>query len=197
MNNLTDVVKNLLIINVIVFLALKLPYFSQWTEYFVYIPFEYSNAHPVGIVSHMFSHMSPTHIFFNMLTLYFFGPNVERVWGPKRFLFFYLLCGLGSIGLHMLVDGGSALGASGAISGVLLAFAYLYPEAKVMLLIPPIPMKAKYMVGMLLAVDLYLGLTGTDLFPGVAKIAHFAHLGGAITGALLILLFRKQPTFMR
>lgn len=196
MNNLTDVVKNLLIINVIVFIGLKLPYFSQWINYFIYIPIQYSDAQPMGIVAHMFTHTSETHIFFNMLTLFFFGPNVERIWGAKKFLFFYLMCGMGSIGLHMLVGGGAALGASGAISGVLLAFAYLYPDAIVRLIIPPIPLKAKYMVGILLAMDLYLGVTGTNLFSGV-RIAHFAHLGGALMGAILIVIFRKLPTFMR
>jgi len=140
----------------------------------------------------MFNHGNLTHLFFNMMALYFFGPNVERVWGPKKFLFFYLLCGLGSILLHVVLGGGGrVVGASGAISGVLLAFAYLYPNAKVMLLIPPIPMKAKFLVVGLLVIDLYLGITGAR-----TGIAHFAHIGGALMGAGLIFFFRKNPGFM-
>ena len=193
MYSLTDVVKNLLIINAIVFFALTLPFFANYQEFFVLFPFDHPRFHPVQIVTHMFNHGGFGHLFFNMLTLYFFGPNVERVWGPRRFLFFYLVCGLGSVVMHTLFGGGSAvLGASGAISGVLLAFAYLYPDAKVMLLIPPIPLKAKYLVAILLAIDFYLGISGTS-----TGIAHFAHLGGALIGALLIQIFKKNPDFMR
>ena len=193
MYNITDVVKNLLFINAIVFFAVQLPFFNHFAQYFVFFPFGSSNFHPIQIVTHMFNHGNIPHLFFNMLTLFFFGPNVERVWGPRKFLFFYLLCGLGALALHIILGGHSAVvGASGAISGVLLAFAFLFPNAKIMLLIPPIPMKAKYLVGILLMVDLYLGLTGA-----ATGIAHFAHIGGALTGALLILFFRKNANFLR
>ena len=126
------------------------------------------------------------------MTLYFFGPRVEHIWGPKKFLFFYLICGLGADLLHLITGGGPALGASGAISGVLLAFAYMYPNAKVMLLIPPIPLKAKYLVLGLLVFDLYLGITNSR-----TGIAHFAHIGGAVMGVILICLFKKNPNFLR
>lgn len=193
MNSLTDVVKNLLLINVVVYFALTLPFFANYYDYFVLYPLDTPRFHPIQILTHMFNHGGISHLFFNMLTLYFFGPNVERVWGPRKFLFYYLVCGLGSVLLHVLFGGGSAvLGASGAISGVLLAFAFLYPNAKVMLLIPPIPLKAKYLVMILLAVDLYLGISGAS-----TGIAHFAHLGGALIGAILIQLFRRNPDFMR
>lgn len=193
MYSLTDVVKNLLLINVIVFFALTLPFFNNYYDYFVLFPLDSARFHPVQIITHMFNHGGFGHLFFNMLTLYFFGPNVERVWGPRRFLFYYMMCGLGSVLMHVLFGGGSAvLGASGAISGVLLAFAFLYPDAKVMLLIPPIPIKAKYLVAILLAVDFYLGVSGS-----ATGIAHFAHLGGALIGAILIQMFRKNPGFMR
>ena len=193
MYSLTDVVKNLLLINAVVFFALTLPFFANYEQYFVLFPLESTRFHPIQIITHMFNHGGIGHLFFNMLTLYFFGPNVERVWGPRRFLFYYLFCGLGSVLLHILFGGGSAvLGASGAISGVLLAFAFLYPNAKVMLLIPPIPLRAKYLVMILLGVDLYLGVTGAS-----TGIAHFAHLGGALIGVVLIQIFRKNPDFMR
>ena len=134
-------------------------------------------------------HADMGHLFFNMFALYFFGPMTERVWGAKKFLVFYLLCGAGAMGLHLLIGGGSpVLGASGAISGVVLAFAMLFPNAKVMLLIPPIPMKAKHMVLVFLGIDLFLGLSSYN-----TGIAHFAHLGGALFGFLLILFWRKFP----
>ena len=193
MYNLTDVVKNLLLINAIVFFAIQLPFFNNFYNYFVYFPYESSQFHPIQIVTHMFNHGNIPHLFFNMLTLYFFGPNVERVWGPRRFLLYYLFCGLGALVLHIILGGHSAVvGASGAISGVLLAFAFLFPNAKIMLLIPPIPMKAKYLVAILLGVDLYLGVTSAS-----TGIAHFAHIGGALTGATLIYLYRKNPNLLR
>jgi len=205
MSHLTDVVKNLLIINVIVYAALNFTFLGNYFNYFVLYPVGSEYFRPVQLITHMFNHapvnaqlgMSSSlglmHILGNMMTLYFFGPNVERVWGPKRFLSFYLLCGAGAIAMHILVGGGGAvLGASGAIAGVLLAFAYLYPNARVMLLFPPIPMKAKYLVGGLLAIDLYLGLTGSR-----TGIAHFAHIGGAVVGALLVYIFNKNPGFLR
>ena len=192
MYNLTEVVKNLLIINAIIYFGVKYTFINNYIEYFLYFPFGTESFHPVQIVTHMFNHANEPHLFFNMLTLFFFGPNVERVWGPKKFLFFYLACGLGSLALHILLGGNTiVVGASGAISGVLLSFAYLFPNAKIMLLIPPIPMKAKYLVGILLAVDLYLGLSGTR-----TGIAHFAHLGGALMGGLLIFYFKRNPGFM-
>lgn len=193
MYNLTDVVKNLLIINVIIYFGVKYTFIQNYFEYFRYYPYDSDFFHPVQIVTHMFNHGNEPHLFFNMLALFFFGPNVESIWGPRKFLFFYLACGMGSLILHILLGGNTiVVGASGAISGVLLAFAYLFPNAKIMLLIPPIPMKAKYLVGMLLLADLYLGVTGSR-----TGIAHFAHLGGALMGAGLIFLFKKNPGFMR
>jgi len=185
MNQLSEVVKNLLIINVIIYFAINLSFLNQYAHFFEFYPIGSTGFRPVQILTHMFNHGNLTHLFFNMMALYFFGPNVERVWGPKKFLFFYLLCGLGSILLHVVLGGGGrVVGASGAISGVLLAFAYLYPNAKVMLLIPPIPMKAKFLVVGLLVIDLYLGITGAR-----TGIAHFAHIGGALMGVGLIFFF--------
>jgi len=177
---LTDVVKNLLIINVLLYVALNFTFLGNFFEYYELRRYWGGS---IGIM----------HIFGNMLTLCFFGPMLERLWGPKRFLFFYLACGLGAGLLHLLVNTNShALGASGAIAGVLLAFAYYNPSARIMLLFPPIPIKAKYLVGGVLLFDLFAGLTGMR-----TGIAHFAHLGGALIGALLVFSFNKNPNFLR
>ncbi len=193
MYNLTPVTKNLIFICVALFLALQLPFLQAFRHFFVYHPIGHPAFHPSGIVTHMFNHGSINHLFFNMLALFFFGPNVERVWGSRRFLFYYLACGLGAVVLHILFGGNSAmLGASGAISGVILAYAMLFPEAEVMLLIPPIPMKAKYLVLIILGIDLFYGISGAQ-----SGIAHFAHLGGALLGFILIMIWRQYPGFMR
>ena len=192
MYNLTDVVKNLILINVVVFLILLMPFSEGLWRWFVLYPPDSGVFSPAQIVTHMFNHGGMTHLFFNMLGLFFFGPNVERVWGAKKFLFYYMICGLGAAALHMLIGGGApVLGASGAVSGVLLAFAWLFPNTKVMLLIPPIPMKAKHLVMGILAIDLFMGLSTYN-----DGIAHFAHLGGAVAGFLLILFWQKNPGFM-
>jgi membrane associated rhomboid family serine protease len=130
-----------------------------------------------------------------MLTLYFFGPMVEMVWGPRRFLFYYISCGLGALALHMGIEywqlseagqsvidyQGCMLGASGAIFGVLVAFAYLFPEQRLRMLFPPIEMKAKYYVPLIAGLELFYGVQGF-----ASGVAHFAHLGGAVAGFLLI-----------
>ncbi len=205
MMRLTDVVKNLLIINVIVYLALNFTMLSSFFNYFVLYPLGSDQFQPVQLLTSMFNHapINPElrwggsiglmHIFGNMLTLCFFGPALENYWGPKRFLLFYLLCGFGADFFHLFAGGGSpVLGASGAIAGVLLGFAYYNPSAKIMLLFPPIPIKAKYLVGGLLLFDLYAGLTSMG-----TGIAHFAHLGGAMVGAILLFFFKKNPDFLK
>jgi membrane associated rhomboid family serine protease len=178
---------------VVVFIATQLPFLSGLRRYFVYYPITDPRFTPAGLITHMFNHGGVQHLFFNMLALFFFGPNVERIWGPKKFLFYYFICGFGAVIIHILLGGNSAmLGASGAISGVLLAFAMLFPDAEVMLLIPPIPMKAKYLVMIALVIDLYYGMSGSG-----TNIAHFAHLGGALFGFVMIMIWRKFPSFMK
>lgn len=192
MNNLTEVVKQIIIINVIIFIGLSLPITSQFRDYFILFPLDTPYFKPIQLITHMFMHADMGHLFFNMLALYFFGPMIERIWGAKKFLLFYMFCGFGALVLHLLLSGNSpVLGASGAISGVVLAFAMMFPDTKIMLLIPPIPMKAKYMVLIFLGFDLFMGLTNAS-----SGIAHFAHLGGALFGFLLILFWRKFPTSM-
>jgi membrane associated rhomboid family serine protease len=150
----------------------------------------------------MFMHGSFMHLLFNMFAIYMFGPPVEAVFGPKRFLFYYLATGLGSFILHMLVmhwelTSGSipmstmnipTVGASGAVFGLLVAYGMNFPNSVIQLLFPPIPLKAKYFVVIYAGLELYLGLSGKQ--PGVA---HFAHLGGALFGFLIITFWHKFP----
>lgn len=192
MNRLTDVVKHLLIINVIMFICFHF-IFSQYREYtFLFFPgSEYFE--PYQFVSHMFMHGSESHILFNMMSLFFLGPMVEQNLGSKRFLIFYLICGLSAMFLHLLlgylglISPNPIVGASGAIMGVFIAFALLYPDVKLMLIFPPIPVKAKYLMIVLVLVDLFSGVSGFS-----TGIAHFAHLGGAIMGFILISVWGKN-----
>lgn len=196
MGRLTDVVKHLLIINVIVFVAFGI-IFSQYAGYLYLYPNKIE-FQPYQIVSHMFMHGGMQHILFNMLSLFFLGPMVENALGAKKFLIFYLVCGMGSMLLHLaLVYTGflssttAVVGASGAIMGVFIAFAVLYPDVKLMLIFPPIPIKAKYLMLGLVAFDLFSGVSGLN-----TGIAHFAHLGGAITGLILMVMWKKV-SFLR
>ena len=264
--NTPPVVKNLVIINVIVFLAtwvfetrgmvsltriLGLHYFES--EYFL----------PHQFVTHMFMHGGITHLFFNMFALWMFGRVLENVWGPRRFLTYFFITGLGAAALHTFVNYleihpmvkafeafnnnpgqelfaqfvdrfqsemksvgmnlpyileyanewldkpaaiGAAddaveimdvfvtkvrniptVGASGAVFGVLLAFGMLFPNTRLMLLFPPIPIKAKYFVIGYGLIELYLGLSGS-----ASNVAHFAHLGGMIFGFFLIKYWNKH-----
>ncbi len=151
---------------------------------------------PFQIVTHMFMHADFGHLGFNMLSLFFFGPQVESALGPKRFLFYYLACGLGAFALHIGVQwwelshlgidprysNSSMLGASGAIFGIFVAFAYLFPNQIIRLIIPPVSLKAKYFVLIMAVVELFYGVRGT-----ATGIAHFAHLGGALFGFGLLM----------
>ena len=182
---------------------------------------------PWQVVTHMFKHGGFTHIFFNMFALFMFGSQLERLWGPKRFLNYYLISGLGGFFLHELVVGislyqqfgtffpareqlippgfspidgvallehyyGRVVGASGAVFGLLLAFGMLFPNTELMLLFPPIPIKAKYFVFGYGAIELFLALSEG----GGDNVAHFAHLGGMLFGYLLLKRWqRDRSTF--
>jgi len=196
MNRLTDVVKHLLAINVVVYLIAVVFFELEQSRDFLALYFptsDFFQGHQ--LITHMFMHGNTAHLFFNMLLLYFLGPHVEQALGHKKFLFLYLFSGVGAFLVHfamtmvmssMGVDGG-VVGASGALYGVLICFALLYPNAKLMLLIPPIPVKAKILVPILIAIDLFGGF-------GVASspIAHFAHLGGALFGFLAFSYWRMR-----
>jgi hypothetical protein len=124
----------------------------------------------------MFLHGSVWHLFFNMLILFFFGTTLEMVWGQKRFLQYYLACGVGAGLLHMAISyNATVIGASGGVYAVLMAYAILYPNQYVLLMFV-LPVRVKYLVIGLAAFDLLMGIRGGD------GIAHFAHIGGAITG---------------
>jgi len=234
MFQITDVIKHLLIINVIVFFGAEIMSQTEaWDPSALGFFYPGSvNFSPFQIVSHMFMHGGIAHLFFNMLALVMLGPYVESFLGAKRFLTLYLVSGFGALGLHALIwyfelsaieppalydllmqlpvhDYGRAaeveamypgvgatalqkmypvVGASGAVYGVLAAFALLFPNTRLMLLFPPIPVKAKYLVIALIAFDLISGISGAR-----TGIAHFAHVGGALFGFLTLLFWRKMP----
>ncbi len=195
-----------------------------------------SDFAPLQLVSHMFLHGSPTHLFFNMFGIWMFGNSIERLWGAKKFLLFYFLCGLGAATIYMavnyfqfqtaiapLLEAGITLedmkavfsqskyyqqfpsseqavltfkspvvGASGALYGVLVAFAMLFPNHKIMLIFLPVPIAAKFFVPALLAIDILSEFTGFSIFG--QNIAHAAHVGGAITAMILMLtIMKKKP----
>ena len=192
-NNFPPIVKNLIIINVLVWLAQNV--FDEkynLTAKLALYPFNTPLFQPYQIATHMFAHGPLYHILFNMFGLWMFGKVLENVWGPKRFLLFYLICGVGAAVVHLGVEyftGGysAAVGASGAIMGIFAAFGYLFPNTKLYIMFIPIPVKAKWAM---------IGLAAIDLFGGVAKvsgdnIAHFAHLGGALTGIILVMIWNK------
>ena len=215
-NNFPPIVKNLIIINVLVWLAQNiLDNKMNLTGVLAMYPLHNSNFAPYQIATHMFAHAplpAIYHILFNMFALWMFGKILENVWGPRKFLLFYLLCGVGAAALHLGIQYfrweqaeslylsgqveqgialaksiGPALGASGAIMGIFAAFAYLFPNTELYIMFIPIPVKAKWAV---------IGLAAIDLFGGVANfsgdnIAHFAHLGGALTGFILVLIWNK------
>ncbi len=189
---ITPVVLNLIIINALVYVAqMILDKTMGLTNYIALYSYRSENFEPYQLVTHMFAH-SPTsffHILFNMYALWMFGVVLERVWGPKKFLIFYLVCGLaaGVAQMFAMDVNGSAVGASGAIMGLLAAFAYLFPDTKFYILPFPFPIKAKFMVAIYAAIDLFGGL-----HPGAAdNIAHFAHLGGMVMGFILVIIWGK------
>lgn len=150
---------------------------------------------PWQLVTYMFMHGGFEHIFFNMFALWMFGRVMEQCWGGKRFLIYYLVCGVGAglvqeLGQVMgwIQPYAMTVGASGAVYGVLLAFGVTFPEERIFIIPIPFPIKVKYFVGFYALVELFLGVRGAD------GVAHFAHLGGMLFGLLLILHWRRQQT---
>lgn len=208
------VIKNLVIANVLFFLA-EMTFSPQFTNALALHYYDHPDFHFWQIATYMFMHAGWEHILFNMLALWIFGSTVEDVWGGKRFLIFYLLCGVGAalfqvgtmaIELQMLLSkvnagtiskeeflgrGGpvynmTVVGASGAINGVMAAFAYLFPNAPMYLFLFPVPIKAKYLVIGYFLIDLFGGINGSG-----DNIAHFAHVGGAIVGLILVIIMNR------
>lgn len=195
MNNFQfrSVVSNLIMLNVVAFLVtLLLPQYLPWIDSKLALWYwEAPNFSPVQFVSYMFLHAGFSHLFFNMFALWMFGRQLEYDLGPRRFLTFYLICGVGAGVLNLLVmqftgDYGVTIGASGAVFGILLAFGLMHPNERLMLLIPPIPIKAKYFVMAYGALELFQGLAVSD------NVAHFAHLGGMLFGAILLYYWRAK-----
>jgi membrane associated rhomboid family serine protease len=147
---------------------------------------------PWQVLTYAFVHASLPHLLFNMFGVFMFGGDLERVWGPRRYVSYYLTCALSAAAAQLLVTGliGAqypTVGASGALFGLLLAFAMVFPNRIIMPLIPPIPMRAPVFVVVYGALELVLGVTGTQ-----AGVAHFAHLGGLAGGFLFMRFWRSR-----
>ena len=213
---LPTVVKNLLIINVLMFLATFTfeRFHIDLTNILGLHFFKASDFRIYQIVTYMFMHANFGHLFFNMFALWMFGNTLENIWGSKRFLLFYMVCGIGAGLCQELVQyieyvtklsdyatvnlGGqivpmaaylnmmNTVGASGAIYGLLLAFGMMFPDSRIYLYFL-FPIKAKWFVIGYAVLELIMGLGGAD------NVAHFAHLGGMLFGLLLILYWRKNP----
>lgn len=217
MNNLPTITKHLLIINVLVFAFTWLLPSWQINEHFGLHFFLASEFHVYQLFTYMFLHGGFTHLFFNMFALWMFGRVMENVWGPRKFLFYYLVCGIGAgimqelaqLGTYFVeglyaydqVNTGTAIittgqflnrwntvGASGAIYGILLSFGMTFPNERIFIFPIPIPIKAKWFV---------VGYAALELFSSISSsmdgVAHVAHLGGMLFGLLLILYWRRHP----
>ena len=192
------VVKNLIIINVLVYMATALLPVGNEIIRFCALWFgasPFGEFHSYQFVTYMFLHASVEHIFFNMFALWMFGRTLEYELGSKRFLIYYMVCGVGAALIQLAtayLTGEMPIqlvGASGAVMGLLLAFGVMHPNAVIMLLIPPIPMKAKWFVVIYGVIELFLGWTG---FGG--NVAHFAHVGGMLWGLLLWQWWKRNGT---
>jgi len=188
--SIPPVIKNLLIINGLVFLAQYVfegqgIQLGNWGALW---GVGTGNFKVWQLITYQFMHGSIGHIFFNMLTLWMFGSTLENFWGSGRFLVFYIVCGIfAGIAQLIMQSNGIALGASGSIMGLMAAFAYLFPNTEMLFIFFPIPIKAKYMIPGFMALDLFGGIspqTGDN-------VAHWAHLGGALTGLIIVIIWNK------
>lgn len=229
--NLPTVTKNLLIINIICFIGSMI--FKQATTFFgVFYP-DSPFFKIWQVITYMFMHGSFAHIFFNMFALVMFGGVIERILGPKKYLNYYLISGLGALVLQygiqaievyniagtvrasqflnfnfttgmvstnlpiskdqldtlLSIYGTPLVGASGAIYGLLLAYGYLFPNAEIMLIFLPIPIKAKYFIPILIVIEIFLGFSNSG-----GSIAHLAHVGGALFGFILLKIWGIRRT---
>ena len=234
MRGITDTVKHLLIINVIMFIGTMAIGDGELCYNWFAMHFPKNEAfQPWQVITHMFMHGGPAHILFNMFALWMFGTPVERFLGSKKFLFIYISSGLGAVALQVgyyyfqylpmeaqamslgfspeqvievfkegkvFTDIGpqfnqiyyaSMVGASGCIMGILVAFGMMNPEAKLMLIFLPIPIKAKYFIPGIIILDLISGLTGQSFF-SPSNTAYMAHVGGALTGFIIMYFWKKD-----
>ncbi|MEW4924971.1 rhomboid family intramembrane serine protease [Algibacter sp. 2305UL17-15] len=249
MMRITDTVKHLIIINVMMFIGTIFIANGAFYEWFAMHFPQNESFKPWQIITHMFMHgggdlqqLSITHLLFNMFGLWMFGSPVEQVLGSKRFIFIYISAGLGAVALQVayyyfkfygglsLVEeagfnqvevyetlksgfnmydkrwesvlnqdqlgdfvgifNGIMVGASGCLMGIMAAFGMMNPNAELMLIFLPIPVKAKYFIPGIILIDLISGISGQSIF-GYGNIAHFAHVGGALTGFLIMLYWKK------
>ena len=219
MNNMPTMTKNLLIVNVLAYLATQVLQMRgiDLTSMFGLHFFLASDFHIYQFLTYMFLHGGFTHILFNMFALWMFGSVIERVWGPKKFLFYYICCGVGAgltqevvqyadysiqgFAAYQYVDAGgvqmttdsyinlwTTIGASGAVYGILLAFGMIFPNERIFIFPLPIPIKAKWFV---------LGYAAIELVSAVSSsgdgVAHMAHLGGMLFGFLMIRYWNSHP----
>ncbi len=202
--DLPPVTRNLLIANVVVFLLQQVmgPFLLQHFALWPWGPDEIFRTgeglasigfRPWQLVTYAFMHGGVTHILFNMIALYMFGGTIERTFGARNYLVYYFVCAIVAalaqlFVVHWFTHGFyPTLGASGAVFGLLLAFGMLYPHEKMMLIFLPVPMPAWLFVIGYAAIELFLGVTGTQ-----AGVAHFAHLGGMLGGIVLIQYWRGR-----
>ncbi|MCM1150654.1 MAG: rhomboid family intramembrane serine protease [Alistipes sp.] len=184
-------VKNLIIINVLIFMATALLPVGNAIERYCALWVEWPFFRTYQFVTYMFLHANFEHLFFNMFALWMFGRTLEYELGSKRFLIYYMACGVGAAliqagiayGMHEAM---TLVGASGAVMGLLLAFGVLHPNAVIMLIFPPIPMKAKWFVVIYGVIELFLG------WRGAGNVAHFAHVGGMLWGLLLLYWWKRR-----
>ena len=219
MNNIPTMTKNLLIVNVLAFIATFVFERSgiDLTRLLGLHFFLASEFHIYQFITYMFLHGGFTHILFNMFALWMFGSVIERVWGPKKFLFYYICCGVGAgftqelvqyitysmegIAAYQYVNAGgvqmttdayinlwTTIGASGAVYGILLAFGMIFPNERLFIIPFPFPIKAKWLIVGYIAIELFSAMSG----PGDG-VAHMAHLGGMLFGFLLIRYWQKHP----
>ena len=211
--------KNLLVVNVLAFIATFVLERSgiDLTKLLGLHFFLGSEFHIYQFVTYMFLHGGFTHILFNMFALWMFGSVIERVWGPKKFLFYYICCGVGAgftqelvqyitysmedLATYQYVNAGgvqmttdayinlwTTIGASGAVYGILLAFGMIFPNERLFIIPFPFPIKAKWLIVGYIAIELFSAMSG----PGDG-VAHMAHLGGMLFGFLLIRYWQKHP----
>ena len=212
----SPVVLNLIILNALIFFAQSalggMSDLNKVNDLFALHHYKSEVFRPYQLVTHMFMHGGIFHLLFNMLALWMFGSIIEKSWGPKRFLIFYLICGLGAALAQMgsytfdfwqldhaslsmqeneqyqiILRQACTVGASGAIMGVLAAYGYLFPNTQLFIMPIPFPVKAKWAI---------LGIIALDVFGGVSRtpndnVAHFAHVGGAVIGFLIVFYWNK------
>ena len=214
LDNVPRVTRNLIIINVLMFIGTLFNEEGMLKAFALFYPTS-PYFHWWQYITHMFMHGGWWHIFFNMYSLFIFGSVLERIIGERKFLIFYFVCGLGAVALHIgvqylqaqsymaqIAQGSKAamdayqalkvtptVGASGAIYGLLIGYAMLFPDSKLTLIFPPVTLSAKWWIIIFAAIELVTGVTGV-----ASGIAHFAHLGGMLFGFLLIRYWRKKGT---